>query len=232
MDNTHRSYRPFAQGPGIALLSLLAWLLIGVAGLAVAQEPLMVEKNLFSPERKAVETKGPEPTGEAPKLPKGAIQLDGVFLHGDVKKAILRVNPSMLKKPAAKGKTDPFVTVSEDEQLGDYRVSKIEPRSITVEQRGSTFVVPLFAPGKVAPPPPKAPSAAPGQPPQAGAAGAPPQAQPHSARSPQAAQPPPAPGQQLQPPGQAGNPGDQDYPPGNPQFPGDPQPDDDVDEGE
>jgi hypothetical protein len=228
MDNAHRSYRRVVQGAGIALLSLLAWLLIFVAGLAGAQEPLMVEKNLFSPERKAVETKGPEPTGEAPKLPKGAIQLDGVFLHGDVKKAILRVNPSMLKKPAAKGKTDPFVTVSEDEQLGDYRVAKIEPRSITVEQRGSTFVVPLFAPGKVAPPPPKAPSAAPGQPPP----GAPP---PQAARAQPPGQPPmPMPGEQLQP---AGQPGDQDYAPGNPQpnpqFPGGaPQPDDDVDEGE
>jgi hypothetical protein len=177
-----------------------------------------------------VETKGPEPTGEAPKLPKGAIQLDGVFLHGDVKKAILRVNPSMLKKPAAKGKTDPFVTVSEDEQLGDYRVSKIEPRSITVEQRGSTFVVPLFAPGKVAPPPPKAPSAAAsGQPPQAGAPGAP--HQPQAARAQQRGQQPaPAPGQQLQPPGQAGHPGEQDLPAGDPQFPGAPEPDDDFDE--
>jgi hypothetical protein len=173
-------------------------------------------------------------------LPKGAIQLDGVFLHGDVKKAILRVNPSMLKKPAAKGKTDPFVTVSEDEQLGDYRVSKIEPRSITVEQRGSSFVVPLFAPGKVAPPPPKAPSAAaPGQPPQAGAPGAP--HQPQAARARQRGQQPapapgqqpaPAPGQQLQPPGQAGHPGDQENPAGNPQFPGDPEPDDDFDEEE
>jgi hypothetical protein len=220
MDNTHRSYQATAWRSSIALLSLLAWLVIGVVGLVAAQEPLMVEKNLFSPERKAMETKGPEPTGEPPKLPKGAIQLDGVFLHGDVKKAILRVNPSMLKKPVAKGKTDPFVTVSEDEQLGDYRVAKIEPRSITVEQRGSTFVVPLFAPGKVAPPPPKAPSGAAGQPPPAGAQ-----------------QPAAAPGEQLQPPGQAAHPGEQGFPPGNfqadPQFQGGaPEPDDDFDEEE
>jgi hypothetical protein len=236
MDNTHRSYQATAWRSSIALLSLLAWLVIGVVGLVAAQEPLMVEKNLFSPERKAMETKGPEPTGEPPKLPKGAIQLDGVFLHGDVKKAILRVNPSMLKKPVAKGKTDPFVTVSEDEQLGDYRVAKIEPRSITVEQRGSTFVVPLFAPGKVAPPPPKAPSGAAGQPPPAGAPGAP--QPPQAARAHQRGQQPAAaPGEQLQPPGQAAHPGEQGFPPGNfqadPQFQGGaPEPDDDFDEEE
>jgi hypothetical protein len=215
---------------GVAALALLACLLVGIHALAVAaEEPLMVEKNLFSPERKAVESKAAEPSGEAPKLPKGAIQLDGVFLHGDVKKAILRVNPSMLKKPG-KNKTEPFVTVTENEQLGDYRVAKIEPRSITVEQRGASFVVPLFAPGKVVPPPSKAPSAPPGQP-QPGASGA----QPQAARA-APGQPPPAPGEQFQPQGQ---PGDPDFPPGlanppaNPRVPaGPPVPDDDVDEGE
>jgi len=214
---------------GVAGLALLACLLVGINALAVAaEEPLMVEKNLFSPERKATESKAAEPAGEAPKLPKGAIQLDGVFLHGDVKKAILRVNPSLLKKPG-KNKTDPFITVTENDQLGEYRVAKIEPRSITVEQRGASFVVLLFAPGKVAPPPSKAPSAPPGQP-QPGSGGA----QPQAARA-APGQPPPAPGEQIQPQAQAGNPGDPDFSPGlaNPRVPaGPPVPDDDVDEGE
>jgi len=144
-----------------SFVGLLALCVAGPVGLSWGQEPLMVEKNLFSPERKAVESKPNEPTGEAPKMPKGAIQLDGVFVHGDVRKAILRVNPSLLKN--SKNKADPFVTVSENEQLGDYKIAKIEPRSISVETRGSTFVVPLFVSGKIAPPPPKPASAPPPQ---------------------------------------------------------------------
>ncbi len=217
------------------LLVVLASLLLGIAGLAAAaEEPLMVEKNLFSPERKAVESKPTEGPAEAPKMPKGAIQLDGVFLHDEVKKAILRVNPSLLKKPS-KAKTDPFITVTENEQIGDYRVAKIEPRSITVEQRGSTFVVPLFAPGKVAPPPPKPVAAAPipGQP---GAGPAPPQGP--AARTAPAGQPPTVPGEQLQPQVQGPNTADLGSPPGlvnapMPQMPaGAPQPNDEDPDGE
>ncbi len=157
----------------------------------------MVEKNLFSAERKPVDSKTAEPTAEAPKLGKGTVQLDGVFIHGDVRKAILRVNPSLLKK--SKNKAEPFVSVGENEQIGDYKVVKIEPRSITLEQRGASFVIPLFAPGKVTPPPPKLPTT-PGASPQPGPAGKPPQPQP--AREMPPGQPPPAPGEQLQPPGQ------------------------------
>jgi hypothetical protein len=151
----------------VTALVLLASIVAAPVGTTRAQEPQMVERNLFSPERKPVESKTPESTGEPAKMPKGTIQLDGVFLHGEVKKAILRVNPSLLKDK--KKKTDPFVTVSENEQVGDYRITKIEPRSISVEMRGATFDVPLFAAGKVAPPPPKQASAAPGGAPGQGA---------------------------------------------------------------
>jgi hypothetical protein len=153
----------FAQYTGNRTLVLLLLLLASMVAAPVvptwAQEPQMVEKNLFSPERKPVESKSTESKGEPAKMPKGAIQLDGVFLRGDVKRAILRVNPSLLKDK--KKKTDPFVTVSENEQLGDYRITKIEPRSITVEMGGNSYDISLFAAGKVAPAPAKQ---APGQP--------------------------------------------------------------------
>jgi hypothetical protein len=183
---------------GVLVVSLLVVLGGGVAAQPAATgQPLMVEKNLFSAERKPVDSKTAEPAAEAPKLGKGTVQLDGVFIHGDVRKAILRVNPSLLKK--SKNKAEPFVSVGENDQIGDYKVVKIEPRSITLEQRGATFVIPLFAPGKVTPPPAKLP-AAPGPSPQPGPAGNPPHPQP--AREIPPGPPPPAPGEQVQPPGQ------------------------------
>jgi hypothetical protein len=217
---------------GLAVLVLLA---VFRSGLAAAEKPLMVEKNLFSAERKAEESKPAAPAAEAAKLPKGSIQLDGVFIHDDVRKAILRVNPSLLKQP--KKKVDPFVSVGENELVGDYRVVKIEPRSITLEQRGTSFVIPLFMSGKVSPPPPKvapAPSAQPRAVPPGPPAHQPP------ARQVPPSQPqgiPPAPGEQVLPQGQGGpTPEGVPLPPGyvtpplRPQAPMDgPSPDDEMD---
>jgi hypothetical protein len=135
----------------------------------------MVEKNLFAPERKPVEAKAEEPKQEAPKVAKGSIQLDGVIIRGETRKAILKVNPGLLKDQ--KNKTNPFVTLGLNDQIGEYRIEKIEPRGITLESRGTTMEIPLFAAGKAAAPAPPAAQApgsvtimspaAPGQPGQA-----------------------------------------------------------------
>lgn len=128
-------------------------------------EPVMVEKNLFSPERSPVEEE-PEATPEEQQktvFPAGQIQLDGIFIHGEVKKAILRVNPRLLmdKNDSRQKKAEPFVTVKEGEQLGDFQIKTVEPRGIRVSYKGNDYEVPLFAQGKVAsqpvpalPPPP------------------------------------------------------------------------------
>ncbi|HBZ55612.1 MAG TPA: hypothetical protein DEO88_09415 [Syntrophobacteraceae bacterium] len=203
---------------GAVLLSLLTVVGVLTARAATTDQPLMVERNLFSADRKPLDTKIAEPGAEAPKLPKGAVQLDGIFIHGDVRKAILRVNPSFLKK--TKNKTDPFVSVGENEQVGDYKVVKIEPRSITLEQRGASFVIPLFMPGKVSPPPPKIPTAA-SPSPQPGPSGA--QPQPQVATPMQPDQPQPVSAAQIHPPGQPGAmplpPGAIQTPPGGPGGP-------------
>ena len=112
----------------------------------------MVEKNLFAPERKPVESQAAEPKPEAPKMAKGSIQLDGVIIRGETRKAILKVNPGLLKDQ--KNKTNPFVTLGLHEQIGEYRIEKIEPRGITLESRGTTLEIPLFVAGKAVAPPP------------------------------------------------------------------------------
>jgi hypothetical protein len=81
-------------------------------------------------------------------MAKGSIQLDGVIIRGETRKAILKVNPGLLKDQ--KNKTNPFVTLGLNEQIGEYRIEKIEPRGITLESRGTTLEIPLFVAGKAA----------------------------------------------------------------------------------
>jgi hypothetical protein len=183
----HKTDRWHSRAAMAWALWLLSFSLLAVG--AHAAEPLMVEKNLFSPERKHSEAKAEEPAPEPAKMQKGAIQLDGVVIRGDVKKAIVKVSPGLVKDQ--KNKQDPYVTVAENEQVGDYRVTKIEPRSITLDQRGSIFVVPLFTPGKAVLPPPRQSPVAP----QAPGAG-----QPHSPPAARGAPPgQPQPGESVEP---------------------------------
>lgn len=155
---------------------LLAGIVLGSSSCHSA--PLMVEKNLFSQDRKPP----PPDTATAsapgkPGMPVTNIQLDGVVIHGNTRKALIRlkaqpgggVGPKGQKKPQS-----PFVTVRENQQVGDYRVLKIEPKSVSLEKDGQKFLVSLFSEGKVVTPP-----AAPSQPPQVqqpGAGGTPRQA--------------------------------------------------------
>lgn len=182
-------------------LKHIAWLLVltggWVGGFAFpcSGAPVMVEKNLFAPDRKPPSPEATAPTPQANKagLSSKAVQLDGVFIRGDIKKAIMRVKGQI--PGADKGKAqNPYVTVKEGEKIGDLQVVKIETRSVSLEKDGQIDVIKLFAEGKVVPPAPPAPAvqgaspAPPGQVPQA----------PDVARAP--GQPPQPPG----PPGAAG----------------------------
>jgi hypothetical protein len=124
---------------------ILAGLFVWSLGVQ-ADESSMVEKNLFAPERKPVESQAAEPKPEAPKMAKGSIQLDGVIIRGETRKAILKVNPGLLKDQ--KNKTNPFVTLGLNEQIGEYRIEKIEPRGITRVSWDNLEILCLF--GKTA----------------------------------------------------------------------------------
>lgn len=115
--------------------------------------PLMVDKNLFAQDRKP-----PSPESSASpaqparmSMPITNFQLDGVIILGDTKKALIR-----MKSPGAgadkKKFQSPYVTVKEGQQVGDYRVTKIEAKSVSLEKDGQTYMLNLFAEGKVAPP--------------------------------------------------------------------------------
>lgn len=199
--------------------------------------PIMVDRNLFSPDRKPP-TDQPAAQNQQPgrqNLQVRSIQLDGVFFRDDKKTALIRMkNPTGTAGPRregekGKGTESPFRSVTEGEQLGDFIVSRIEGKSITLEKDGETHVVRLFAEGKVLPP--LAPAAVPRVPvanvpslPGADAQAAAGQGQPDNAGAAQM-QPPPVPGaeqdgQQAPVQGRRGrrlNPS-VPYPPGDPNF--------------
>jgi hypothetical protein len=113
----------------------------------------MIDKNLFSLDRKPPPPESAASTSRAggAGMPVSNIQLDGVMVNGNNRKALLRLK-SQTGSTDKKKPRSPYVTVRENQQVGDFRVSKIEPKSISLEKDGQTFVINLFAPGKVLPP--------------------------------------------------------------------------------
>lgn len=141
--------------------ALLCFAILGALTCALpawsAKTPIMVEKNLFSEERKPTppESATPKPQAAKPGVNPKSLQLDGVFIHGDSKKAVVRFKGQA--PGTEKGKSAAFATVREGEKVGDYQVLKIEPKRITLEKDGENIVVDLFMEGKVAPPAPPVP---------------------------------------------------------------------------
>ncbi len=145
------------KGFGALVCFALLGALISASPAWCAKTPIMVEKNLFSEDRKPTPPESAPPKAQTakPGVNPKTLQLDGVFIHGDSKKAVVRFKG---QAPGTdKGKTAPFATVREGEKVGDYQVLKIEPKRITLEKDGENIVLDLFMEGKVVPPPPPVP---------------------------------------------------------------------------
>lgn len=130
--------------------------------------PLVVERNLFSPDRKppSPDSDASSSTSSTPAVPPKALQLDGIFIHGDTRKALVRFKGQAPGKDRGKD-SSPFVSVREGDKVSDYVVSKIGSKSIFVEKGGQTFEIYLYASGKVLPPLAVAPTPPPPPPPGA-----------------------------------------------------------------
>ena len=113
---------------------------------------VMVERNIFSPDRKPP-TDEPAPVvaqGNKPGVSAKSIQLDGIIIHGDAKKAIVRVKGQANPIPGDKNRgQSPYVAVKEGGRVAEYQVVKIEPKSITLEKDGQTYLVNLYSEGKI-----------------------------------------------------------------------------------
>lgn len=132
----------------VFLLSTWVFLLNTVCAAA----PLMVEKNLFATDRKPPSPESLDTSSRPakPSLALSNIQLDGVIIHSGGKKAVLRMKNLSSGSPGKKGSfVSPFLTVREGEMVSDYRVSKIEAKTISLEKEGQTFTISLFSENKV-----------------------------------------------------------------------------------
>jgi hypothetical protein len=160
-------------------LSILLLLVLGpVFNSVCTAAPLMVERNLFATDRKPPSPDSADTSSKSakPGMAVGNIQLDGVIIQSNVKRAVLRMKNPPAGAAAKKGQpTSPFVTVREGQVVSDYRVSKIESKSISLEKDGQTFTISLFAENKVVTPPSAPSPAAPPVQPQPAAPEVPPQ---------------------------------------------------------
>ena len=107
-----------------------------------AAAPLMIEKNLFSNDRKPPPPESADASLKPakPGMALANIQLDGVMIQSNSKKAVLRMKSQPGGAAGKKGEpASPFVTVREGQIVSDYRVSKIESKSISLEKDGETF---------------------------------------------------------------------------------------------
>jgi len=184
----------------ISIFLFLAW--GAVFNSVCAAGPVMVEKNLFSLDRKAP----PPESADASAKPSKAsmeianLQLDGVIIDSKAKKALLRMKNQPAGTPGKKGQpSSPFITVREGQSVSDYRVSKIDSRSISLEKDGQTFTIGLFAENKVVSP--SSPVAPVQQPVPAPVAAPPGGNQPPSAEASPQNQPQVTPGQAQMPQG-------------------------------
>ncbi len=153
------------------ILSVFLFLAWGVSFNSIcAAAPLMVEKNLFAMDRKPPPSESADASAETakPAVEIGNIQLDGVIIESNAKRAILRMKNRPVGAHGSKVQPpSPFVTVREGQMVSDYRVSKIESKSISFEKDGQTFTVGLFAENKLSTPPSPAPAPPPVQQPTA-----------------------------------------------------------------
>jgi hypothetical protein len=101
----------------------------------------IVEKNIFSPERKDFPPLPAGPGTSITQKVRPQVILYGITLAGDYQSASL-VNP---ERNIKKGERE-LITVKVGERIGDYKVSKIFSDKITLESEGDHFEVLLYDP--------------------------------------------------------------------------------------
>ncbi|MCL2830588.1 MAG: hypothetical protein FWD77_07635 [Betaproteobacteria bacterium] len=85
------------------------------------------EKNIFDPERKPWVEKPAEKTPAAPPISATEVQLYGVILVGNVKKALVKLDGRL---KTAVPSTRPFVSLSEGQKVGEYTLAEIHPKEL------------------------------------------------------------------------------------------------------
>jgi hypothetical protein len=144
----------------------------GMHGIAWAQEPVLVERNLFSPDRTppALEDSAANSGEGGLSLSPESLQLDAVLIFGDVKKALLsfpnqdepqiapannrRNNaPRQRRRPrrgAAAQRSSKWVT--EQDSVADFTIKSILAEEVQLLRDGEDFVILLHQADKISQP--------------------------------------------------------------------------------
>ncbi len=128
-----------------------------------AATPIMVEKDLFSQDRKPPLPQSESMSSEraGPGMAIGNIQLDGVVFRNNSRVALLRLKNIPMSAPGQEAyPVSPFVTVRVGDRVNEYRVTKIELQSVTLERSGRTYTLGLFSANRIAAPASPPPSIA------------------------------------------------------------------------
>jgi len=150
--------RAFTLAAGLALCCLVS------ARPAVPAEPPMVTDNLFSPDRRMPERQEPQSEPEASQTQRrepppldNAIKVNGVFLYGSSRRALLDVSTSVMPMEQ-RDRESPAIWVSPGDAVGEYRVAAVDKEGVTLTHGEEIFTVPIVYKG-AAPKPPAAPQA-------------------------------------------------------------------------
>ncbi|SFM41360.1 hypothetical protein [Thermodesulforhabdus norvegica] len=120
------------------------------------ESSVIVEKNLFSPDRKPPEQSTTSEINTSEPFENEDLQLYGIIIYetprGLEKKAILSVNKKFLPPDIE----DRYLFVKEGESIGPFKVVSIEKNKISVEYSEKSYVISLYSPAKknTSPPPP------------------------------------------------------------------------------
>ncbi|MBW1974203.1 MAG: hypothetical protein JRI45_01345 [Deltaproteobacteria bacterium] len=131
---------------------LMACFLAVLATPLFSQENVVVEKNLFAPDRKPPAIQENSKTVDHGTFNPDDIQLDGIIYFQHEKRALVR-----LRRNIGEYQKGNYVVLKEGESIGPYKVTKVGKASIIVNWKGQEQEIPLYQSGKIAAPPPPLP---------------------------------------------------------------------------
>ena len=131
---------------------------------AFAEPPdsIIIQRNLFSDTRTAGTFESEDENGNMPgekaaenPLPPGSVQLEGVIMTGESRRALLRVNPGLLASERVRSRNQnvSMVWAKEEDSLGEYKIARINRESVIMQKGDSKYEIGLFAAGKITLPP-------------------------------------------------------------------------------
>jgi hypothetical protein len=125
----------------LAMAAAIAAVLVPTAGLSVDYKAI-ADQNLFDPQRKPWAEPGQQAPA-APTIGPEDVQVQGVIIVGDVRRAIIRLGGRLRQLVSGAGAARGIVVVREGQSLGGYTLQSVEPRQVVIVSGDSRFAIPV-----------------------------------------------------------------------------------------